>query len=193
MPVPLQPTRVTTTNLEMTSRPALEPRPLPDEVRLERASGITPEYARFLYALVGGPWKWVDQLPWTREQWAADLARPGTEFWVLYGEGVPWGYAHLQPVGHDDGVQVEVRYFGLAEAAIGRGLGRAMLEQVVARAWDMPAVTRVWLHTCTLDGPAALANYRARGFEVFGVEESEELVPEQPLGSWASAGGPPSP
>jgi len=24
--------------------------------------------------------------------------------------------------------------------------------------------TRVWLHTCTLDGPAALPNYLARGF-----------------------------
>jgi len=27
--------------------------------------------------------------------------------------------------------------------------------------------SRVWLHTCTLDHPSALANYKARGFRIF--------------------------
>ena len=30
---------------------------------------------------------------------------------------------------------------------------------------------RVWLHTCNLDGPHALANYQKRGFRIYDVVE----------------------
>jgi GNAT superfamily N-acetyltransferase len=190
--------RVTTWTLESRTPPAAAARPLPAGARLERATGMTPEYARFLYGLVGGPWRWTDRLRWTRQQWLDDLAVPGTEFFVVYGAGVPWGYVHLQPLPADDGTHVELRYFGLAEAAIGRGIGGPLLEQAIAAAWSPAArpgaapVTRVWVHTCTLDGPAALANYEARGLVVHMTVETDEHVPDHPLGAWASTGGPPS-
>ena len=55
---------------------------------------------------------------------------------------------------------------------------------------DLPATSRVWVHTCSLDGPAALRNYERRGFVV--IDETTELMdyPAQPLGAWRSAGGP---
>lgn len=121
---------------------------------------------------------------------------PGTEFWILSGDSGPLGYVHLQPRATARGTEVEVRYFGLAEAAIGRGLGGRLLEHGVRAAWTLPdrtgvaAVSRVWVHTCSLDGPAALANYRARGFVVVGTEVSDEDVPDRPVGSWAATGGP---
>jgi hypothetical protein len=34
------------------------------------------------------------------------------------------------------------------------------------RAWDWGA-TRVWVHTCSLDHPSALANYQARGMRLY--------------------------
>ncbi len=188
--------KVTTTSLQMLEPPANPPRALPDDVWWERADGITPEYARFLYAIVGGDWHWTDRLGWTREQWLAELEVVGTEFWILYGEGVPQGFVQLQPTGGDDGSHVEIRYFGLAAQAMGRGLGGRMLEHGVAAAWtlperhDLPHAARVWVHTCSLDGPAALDNYRARGFEIFQTEDADEQVAEQPLGAWAAAGGP---
>ncbi|MBM7498886.1 GNAT family N-acetyltransferase [Oerskovia paurometabola] len=188
--------KVLTTTLQMLQAPDRPPRAVPDGVRLERTVGVRPEYARFLYGLVGGPWSWTDRLGWTREQWAAELQVPGTEFWILYGEDGPWGYVQLQPVVAEDRTHVEVRYFGLAEQAIGRGLGGVLLEHGVAAAWslprrfDLPRVARVWVHTCSLDGPAALANYEARGFVVCGTKETDEDVPSQPLGSWTSTGGP---
>ena len=37
--------------------------------------------------------------------------------------------------------------------------------------------TRVWLHTCTLDGEAALPNYLRRGFTAYKTEEYEVEVP----------------
>ncbi len=184
------------TTLEMLQPPAAGPRAFPTGVRFDLASGIAPEYARFLYGLVGGPWYWTDRLAWTRDQWADELAVAGTEFWILYGEGVPFGFVQLQPQIVDGAAHVEIRYFGLAEPALGRRLGGPMLEHGLAAAWSLaerhglPPVSRVWVHTCTLDGPSALANYQARGLVVCGTEEIEQDVPAQPLGSWVSTGGP---
>lgn len=187
---------VTTTTLEMLSAPTEPARAFPPDVRLDRAPVISPEYARFLYGLVGGPWYWTERLGWSRQQWVDELATTGTEFWILYGGGVPLGYVHLHPTQEQEGTHVEIRYFGLVEQAIGRGLGGRLLEHGIQAAWslservDVPAVVRVWVHTCTLDGPAALANYQARGLLICGTEETDETQPDQPVGSWVSTGGP---
>ena len=188
--------RVTTTTLETLAPPTQEARAFPEEVRLDRAVAVSPEYARFLYGLVGGPWHWTDRLEWSRQQWADELGVPGAEFWILYGEGVPLGYVHLHPTLAHQGTDIEIRYFGLTEQAIGRGLGGRLLEHGIQAAWslserfELPPVTRVWVHTCTLDGPAALANYQARGLVIVGAEDEDQDVDVQPLGSWVSTGGP---
>jgi hypothetical protein len=51
-----------------------------------------------------------------------------------------------------------------------------MLSRAVVEAWSMGA-TRVWLHTCTLDSPHALSNYRARGFQEFKQERYTKELP----------------
>ncbi len=89
--------------------------------------------------------------------------------WVLEAGGDADGYFELQR--HDDG-SVEIAYFGIVPALIGRGLGGFMLERAVQAAWAMTA-SRVWLHTCTLDSARALPNYRARGFREFKQERLE--------------------
>ena len=58
---------------------------------------------------------------------------------------------------------MEIAYFGLTSAAQGQGLGRWLLGRAIDAAWTAGAEA-LWLHTCTLDHPAALPNYRARGF-----------------------------
>ena len=42
-------------------------------------------------------------------------------------------------------------------------MGGALLAAVTEAAWEDGA-ERVWLHTCSLDSPAALPAYEARGF-----------------------------
>jgi GNAT superfamily N-acetyltransferase len=61
---------------------------------------------------------------------------------------------------------IEITYFGLLAGFIGKGLGGAMLGCALQRAW-MLGPDRVWVHTCTLDHPAALANYQARGMRIY--------------------------
>ena len=90
----------------------------------------------------------------------AHLATPGVSLWVMTWEGEPAGYFELRE--HDDR-SVEIAYFGLLPAFLGRGWGKFLLTQAMHAAWRLGPV-RVWLHTSTLDHPAALPNYLKRGF-----------------------------
>jgi GNAT superfamily N-acetyltransferase len=154
------------------------------EARIERADIPSPELSRFLYTAVGGGWYWIDRLDWDYARWLSYLDRPAVETLVLYVSGTPAGYVELEVQAEDN---VEVAYFGLLPRFIGLGLGRYLLSVGVERAWAQGA-RRVWLHTCSLDGPRALANYTARGFRVY--QRSVELIelPEGPPGPWPDAG-----
>lgn len=177
---------VTTWSLEMTDRAQLCPAPPPEgeAPALVQARRPSPELGRFLYAAVGGNWYWTDRLSWTYRQWAERLAE--TETWVAYLEGTPAGYFELDALVPEE---VEIAYFGLLPAFIGRGLGGWLLTSAIERAWEL-GPRRVWVHTCTLDGAAALRNYRARGMRICREEtRPQELLPEPP-GPWPGAGAP---
>ena len=83
------------------------------------------------------------------------------ETWVATVGGDRAGDYELS---EDDG-GVQVAYFGLLPAFHGRGLGGFLLTHALRRGFEV--APRVWLHTCTLDGAAALPNYRARGLRRF--------------------------
>ncbi len=57
---------------------------------------------------------------------------------------------------------VEITYFGLHPAAVGNGLGRRLMAAALELAWS--SATRVWLHTCNFDHPAASRFYQSCGF-----------------------------
>ncbi len=152
--------------LQMTDPAQLAPAPPADaELEIRQAELPAPELARALYLAVGADWYWTDRLAWDWQSWHDRLARPEVELWVGYVRGTPAGYAEIEHAGGD----VELASFGLLPQFFGHGHGPRLLDAVVRRAWALgPA--RVWLHTCTLDGPAALPNYEARGMRVFRTE-----------------------
>lgn len=130
---------------------------------LVRAAAPAPELSRFLYAEVGGAYGWVDRAGWTIEAWTAWVDRPAHELWTCWVDGAPAGYFELD---EQPGGAVEVAYFGLLARHQGRGIGGWLLERALRRAFERPGIERVWLHTCSLDGPHALTNYTARGLRV---------------------------
>ncbi|MGW4913846.1 GNAT family N-acetyltransferase [Streptomyces sp. NPDC004270] len=183
---------VTTWYLEQTSPADLLPAAAPDgdAVRIVRAEVPSPEFSRFLYASVGGDITWTDRLSWSHARWQEYLERPGTETWVAYDRGTPAGYIELAP--EDDG-GVEIAYFGLVPAFRGRRIGGHLLSYGAARAWDLaerwdgrPPTKRVWVHTCSLDGEHAMANYQRRGFQLFDTKTAEEPAVPAP-GPWPGA------
>ncbi len=161
---------VTRTYLEIRSPgellPAREPATGP---RIERVGGCPTSFWRYLYTEVGRGYHWTDRLSWTDAEIAAYLDDPNVTLHVLYVEHAPAGYYELRR--HADG-SVEIAYFGLLPEYTGRGLGGWMLTRAVQDAWERGA-TVVWLHTCTLDHPSALPNYKKRGFREFKQETFE--------------------
>jgi RimJ/RimL family protein N-acetyltransferase len=156
---------VVVTALQMLDPAQLRPAPRPElAAAVVRHEPPDPALSRSCYLAVGEPWQWVDRRDWSAQQWADWVAGPGHELWTVSVDGELAGYAELRP---DGAGSVEVAYFGLLLAYLGQGLGGWFLSEVLARAWAVPGTTRVWLHTCTLDGPAALPNYRARGLVAY--------------------------
>jgi GNAT superfamily N-acetyltransferase len=185
-------TTSTLTYLEQTSPADLRPAKEPQEpVDVRRVEEVSPEFARFLYASVGGDWYWTEKLSWHWDRWIEYLTRPAFETWVAYAGGVPAGYIALK----GEGSEVEVENFGLLAGFIGRGIGGHLLTVGLQRAWSFPErhpelteVTRVWLHTNTLDGPNALANYKARGLRPYKTEQEERPEADgPPPGPWPGA------
>lgn len=145
----------------------------PDEV-LAELRPCPVSVARRLYHDVGARYHWRDRLAISDADLHAYLAREDVRVFVARSAGRDDGFFEL--VRHADG-SVEIAYFGLMGHAQGRGLGRWMLVEACRAAFAWGA-SRVWLHTCTLDAPAALPNYRARGFVPYRMERYQVEVPD---------------
>jgi GNAT superfamily N-acetyltransferase len=158
----------TRTYLEQKRPDDLRPAPPPREaVAVLQVRDCAPEFWRRLYSEVGADYHWVDRLGWTDDTIRTYLADPAGSLWILSVDGGVAGYFELRK--HPDN-SVEIAYFGLLPAYIGHGLGKYLLSEAAARAWELQPA-RVWLHTSTLDHPSALPNYLARGFSIVRVEE----------------------
>jgi len=137
-------------------------------------SGLTlvqihdPAVNERLYTTIGRPLRWTDRLPWTADRWAAHADSVQTHVAGFGGQTA--GYYEL----HEQDGAVQIAIFGLLEHARGLGLGGHLLVHALRQGFLL--APRVWVHTCTDDGPHALANYQARGLRVFDVRP-ERLAP----------------
>lgn len=157
----MPPVEVTRTYLEMRNPGDLQQAATPrDPPRLERIEACPVSFFRYLYAEVGRAYHWTDRLGWTEDQVQTHLADPTVSLWLLSSRAAPAGYFELKAHGDRS---VEIAYFGLLPEFVGRGWGAYLLTRAVEAAWATKP-ERVWLHTCTLDHPAALPNYLRRGF-----------------------------
>ncbi len=154
------------TYLEMRERPAAadaKASEMRDGLRLRKVEDPDLEWYRALFRRAGAHWLWFSRLEMTDAQLAAVLHRPTIELFVAEREGDEIGMAELDRA---EAPNVEITSFALFPEAIGRGLGRGFMTQLLDHAWTK-STSRVWLHTCNLDSPAALSFYRKCGFHPY--------------------------
>ena len=163
-----QPPRIETviTYLEMKAPPPPRPPRRPAHpVALLRLAQPSAAYYRYLYRAVGEPWFWYERRILPDAELEPLIRAEGIEISVLYADGEPAGFAEMD---YRDKADVNLAYFGLVPQFIGHGLGGFLLDRVVEEAWRRGALgerpRRVWVHTCTLDHPRALALYQKAGF-----------------------------
>ena len=156
--------------LEMLAPHQLRPKTCPDSAYAVRECTLKQgAFNQFMYRLVGEHWEWGELAKWSSEQWRDYAERESLRTWGLYQDGAPIGYFELEKQADD---AVEIRYFGVVPAVMGRGLGGYLLTEALQAAWGWGA-SRVWVHTCTEDHLGALANYQARGM----LQYKAEIIP----------------
>ena len=154
---------VTVFYLEMLApspRAVPEPR---DGLTVVHVQSPTVPFYRKLYDAVGKKFHWLSRRKMSDEELAALFDDPRNELHVLYVDGTPAGFAELDCRQPDE---IELVQFGLTSDFIGQGLGKWFLSRIIDKAWSH-GPKRFWLHTCTLDHPAALPNYTKAGFVLY--------------------------
>jgi len=162
---PVAPSELATivTTLEMTRRPPLRPLPA-SPLRLVRWERPDPDKYRLLFRRVGGPWLWFSRLVMSDSDLAAILHDPAVEVYAVTDpRGTEVGLLELDFRALPD---CELSFLGLVPELNGKGLGQWLMAQAKSLAWRK-GVERFWVHSCTLDSPAALRFYLRSGFVAY--------------------------
>ena len=151
------------TSLEMMVRPRPAPLP-PSPLRLVRWPAPDPARYRALFRRIGEPWLWFSRLAMDDATLTAIVADPAVEIFAVEDrQGIEIGFLELD---FRHAGACELGYFGFVPELAGKGHGRWLMAHALNMAWRK-GIGRVWVHTCTLDHPAALPFYRRAGFRPF--------------------------
>ena len=116
---------------------------------------------------IGRDYHWVDRLPWSIDEIRAYIDDPAITIWLAQRLVVTGRLLRVakrpDPAASRSRTSACFDTFTAAVWAVTSSPKRRR------RAWESEP-TRVWLHTNTLDHPAALPNYLKRGFKVFKTE-----------------------
>ncbi|MBR0847859.1 GNAT family N-acetyltransferase [Bradyrhizobium diazoefficiens] len=150
------------THLEMTARPQRRDDP-PGAWGLRKVDAPAPGWYRDLYRRVGEEWLWFSRARMSDANLAAVIHAPGIEVYSLVVDGRDEGLLELDFRAPG---QCELVYFGVTARLIGTGAARFLMNRALDLAWSRD-LDRVWVHTCTLDHPSAVAFYQRSGFRPF--------------------------
>ena len=123
---------------------------------------------KFFYKQIGRKHRWIDRLTWSDKKWIEYVENPRIKTFVLKDNSNLAGYYEtiLDPVNNNS----EIAYFGILEEYFGKKCGGYLLSEAIKRLFE-DGISRIWLHTCTLDHENAIKNYLARGMQVFKSEK----------------------
>jgi len=163
-PVPAGKLAAVVTYLEMRERPELRPEARDAPWRARRAEAPGRDWYRALYRRIGSTQLWATRLRLDDAGLSAILDDARVEVEVLGdGDGRDVGIAELD---FRVAGECELVYFGVVPELVGTGAARLLMNRALAAVWSRP-LARLWLHTCTLDHPKAVAFYERSGFRAY--------------------------
>ena len=148
------------TCLEMLAKPDRTLKPWRSDVALEKADPDDLDAYREAFRDVGQDIMWFSRIIMADEKLRGILSNPKIDSFILKRDDKTLGLLELN---FEHGTDCELAFFGLVPKAVGSGLGRALMDEAIRRAWAKP-ITRFWVHTCTFDSPQALPFYIRSGF-----------------------------
>jgi GNAT superfamily N-acetyltransferase len=154
--------------LEMTSGPSAKPADL-EPFQLRRVSNIDVASYLDVYKAVGRDYLWNYRGGQSTDEIEQILKAPTTRMYFLYEGSAVVGMAELDAT---NGKHIELVHFGLIPSLLHQGIGRRFLQNIIHLEWNTE-VERMWLSTCGMDHPKALAFYENAGFTKFKTSVGE--------------------
>ncbi len=171
------------TYLEMRARPVELATPTMSEFVVRRVVHPDLDWYRKLYREIGEPWLWFSRLRLSDDELRAILHDPAVDVFALSYAGADQGLLEFDRRRFPD---IELAFFGVTSALIGKGAGRALLAHCLPLEWAHQP-QRIWLHSCTSDHPGALAFYMKFGFvpykRAIEIEDDPRVTGEIPPGA----------
>jgi ribosomal protein S18 acetylase RimI-like enzyme len=128
----------------------------------------TIDLCKFFYKEVGRDFFWRDRLKWSNQDWLDYVNNDFFKLYILKYNNKLAGYYELL---YDPKTNsMEIPYFGIFKEFYGKKIGGYLLTDALSTSFKQN-ITKVWVHTCTLDHPNALKNYLARGMKIFKTEK----------------------
>ena len=165
----------TVTYLEMEACPTYDwPHlPLGSSAALLKAEEPPVWWFLTLYDAVGRDYAWEDIHTWEHAEIENWLKTDRMTLYALLDRGWPHGFFMLEDNGERT---VDLAYFGMVPEAVGRGLGKWLLQTAILTAWDRERISKLTVNTCTLDHPRALALYQKNGFTPVRREDKSRIL-----------------
>tara|TARA_B100000683_G_C12222622_1_gene445667 strand:- start:141 stop:644 length:504 start_codon:yes stop_codon:yes gene_type:complete len=138
-----------------------------EDFSLDLIDPINFQLNKFFYKNIGKKHKWIDRLIWNEQKWIDYVSSKKVKTYVLKNKDDLVGFFEL--IFHFEKKEVEIAYFGILEEYQNKKLGSFLLSEAIKTSFDQN-ISRVWLHTCSLDHKNALNNYIARGMKIFKSE-----------------------
>ena len=123
---------------------------------------------KFFYREIGKKHRWVDRLSWSNDTWINYLNNKNLYTCVLKKNDDLVGY--YEKIYYEESNEFEIAYFGIMEEYIGKGYGGFLLSEALESCLK-EKVSRIWVHTCSLDHENAIKNYLARGMKLYKEEK----------------------
>ena len=138
-----------------------------EDYSLNLIDPINFQLNKFFYKNIGKKHKWVDRLIWNEQKWIDYVSSEKVKTYVLKNKDDLVGFFEL--IFHFENKEVEIAYFGILEEYQNKKLGSFLLCEAIKKSFTQD-ISRVWLHTCSLDQKNALNNYISRGMKIFKSE-----------------------
>ena len=151
--------------LEISTINNLKTKPISSECfSLKEANKDNFDLNKFFYKQIGKRHQWVDRLIWQDKDWLKYISNENLRTYIFKIENDLVGYFELIFNNND----CEIAYFGILEEFIGKGYGGFLLSEALKIGFKK--ANRIWVHTCSLDHPNAIENYKSRGMKIFKTE-----------------------
>ncbi len=154
--------------LEISSEDDFEKKQKPSEdyiIQLLEPSNF--ELNKFFYKQIGKNYQWIDRLVWTNSDWIKYVSNKNLKTFVLKKDSNLVGFFEL--ILNKEVNESEIAYLGILEEYFNKGCGGYLLSEAIRKSFENGA-KRVWVHTCSLDHPHAIENYKSRGMKIFKTE-----------------------